>query len=157
MNIDGHRFTTLPTTQQDADLAAVDRRHRAHRIEQRIRDAKAIGLGNPPSADAATDQIWLQLVLLAQDPLAWFAVLALDGEPGRRRTRHDPLPAASHRPDGGWPLTTQSPPPIAPLPRPAVVHTTNTTAHLPNSQQLLRRPQTVTNQGQALSVVSRNS
>jgi hypothetical protein len=80
-DIDGHRFTALLTTQQDADLAELDRRHRAHaRVEQRNRDAKATGLGNLPSADTAINQIWLQLVLLAQDLLAWFAVLALDGD-----------------------------------------------------------------------------
>jgi len=80
-DLDGHRFTALLTTQQDADLAALDRRHRAHaRVEQRIRDAKATGLRNLPSAAAAINQIWLQLVLLAQDLLAWFAVLTLDGD-----------------------------------------------------------------------------
>jgi hypothetical protein len=30
--------------------------------------------------DFAINQIWLQLVLLAQDLLAWFAVLTLDGD-----------------------------------------------------------------------------
>jgi hypothetical protein len=80
-DLDGHRFTALLTTQQDADLGALDARHRAHaRVEQRIRDAKTLGLRNLPSADFAINQIWLQLVLLAQDLLAWFAVLALDGD-----------------------------------------------------------------------------
>lgn len=80
-DIDGHRYTALLTTQTDADLAALDRRHRAHaRVEQRIRDAKTLGLRNLPSADFAINQIWLQLVLMAQDLLAWFAALALDGD-----------------------------------------------------------------------------
>ncbi|HEX6254692.1 MAG TPA: IS1380 family transposase [Euzebyales bacterium] len=80
-DLDGHRFTALLTTQTDADLAALDARHRAHaRVEQRIRDAKTLGLRNLPSADFAINQIWLQLVLLAQDLLAWFAVLTLDGD-----------------------------------------------------------------------------
>ena len=80
-DLDGHRFTALLTSQTDTDLAALDRRHRAHaRVEQRIRDAKTLGLRNLPSADFAMNQIWLQLVLLAQDLLAWFAVLTLDGD-----------------------------------------------------------------------------
>jgi hypothetical protein len=80
-DIDGHRFTALLTTQDDADLAELDRRHRAHaRVEQRIRDAKTLGLGNLPSADFQVNQIWLQLVFIAQDLLAWLAVLALDGD-----------------------------------------------------------------------------
>ena len=49
-------------------------------MEQRIRDAKTLGLRNLPSADFAINQIWLQLVLIAQDLLAWFAVLTLDGD-----------------------------------------------------------------------------
>ena len=80
-DIDGHRYTALLTTQTDTDLAALDARHRAHaRVEQRIRDAKTLGLRNLPSANFAINQIWLQLVLLAQDLLAWFAALALDGD-----------------------------------------------------------------------------
>ncbi len=80
-DLDGYRFTALLTTQTDADLAALDARHRAHaRVEQRIRDAKTLGLRNLPSADFAINQIWLQLVLMAQDLLAWFAALTLDGD-----------------------------------------------------------------------------
>lgn len=80
-DLDGHRFTALLTTQEDTDLAALDARHRAHaRVEQRIRDAKATGLGNLPSADFQINQIWLQLVLIAQDLLTWLSALALDGD-----------------------------------------------------------------------------
>jgi hypothetical protein len=71
----------LFTTQQDPDLAALDARHRAQaRVEQRIRNAKTLRLRNLPSADFAINQIWLQLVLMAQDLLAWFAALVLDGD-----------------------------------------------------------------------------
>jgi hypothetical protein len=80
-DVDGHRFTALLTTQEDTDLAELDRRHRAHaRVEQRIRDAKTLGLGKLPSADFAINEIWLQLVLMAQDLLTWLSVLALDGD-----------------------------------------------------------------------------
>jgi hypothetical protein len=37
-------------------------------------------LGNLPSADFHINQIWLQLVLIAQDLLTWLSVLALDGD-----------------------------------------------------------------------------
>jgi len=78
---DGHRFTAFITDQDDDNLAVLDARHRAHaRVEQRIRDAKDSGLANLPSADFAINTIWLQLVLAAQDLLAFFAALALDGD-----------------------------------------------------------------------------
>lgn len=77
---DGCRFTALLTDQPGDDLAVLDQRHRAHaRVEQRIRDAKTTGMANLPSADFAINTIWLQLVLAAQDLLALFAALALDG------------------------------------------------------------------------------
>lgn len=34
-----------------------------------------------PSTDYQINEIWLQLMFIAQDLLAWFAVLALDGDP----------------------------------------------------------------------------
>jgi hypothetical protein len=80
-DIDGHRFTCLLTTQPEDDLALLDQRHRAHaRVEQRIRDGKDTGMANLPSASFHVNEIWLQLVLCAQDLLAFFAVLALDGD-----------------------------------------------------------------------------
>lgn len=83
-DIDGHRFTAFLTDQSETDLALLDQRHRAHaRVEQRIRDAKDTGLANLPSYDFAINTIWLQLVLAAQDLLAFFAVLALDGDLAR--------------------------------------------------------------------------
>ncbi len=59
----------------------LDARHRGHaRVEQRVRDAKDTGLANLPSADFGINHIWLQLVLTAQDLLAFLAVLALDDD-----------------------------------------------------------------------------
>ena len=40
-DVDGHRFTALLTTQQDTDLAALDRRHRAHARVRVSLNAKA--------------------------------------------------------------------------------------------------------------------
>jgi hypothetical protein len=76
-DLDGHRFTAVLTDQPDLDVAVLDQRHRAHaRVEQRIRDARDTGLGCLPSADYQINSIWLQLALIAQDLLAFFA---LDG------------------------------------------------------------------------------
>lgn len=81
---DGYRFTAFLTDQDDDDLAVLDARHRGHaRVEQRIRDGKDTGLANLPSADFEINNVWLQLVLAAQDLLAYFAALALDGELAR--------------------------------------------------------------------------
>jgi hypothetical protein len=97
-DVDGHRFTAFVTDQSDTDLAALDARHRAHaRVEARIRDAKDTGMANLPSADFAINTIWLQLVLAAQDLLAFLAALALDGRPRRCRAKNHPLAAAARR------------------------------------------------------------
>jgi hypothetical protein len=78
---DGYRFTAFLTDQHGDNLAVLDLRHRGHaRVEQRIRDGKDTGLANLPSADFSINSIWLQLVLAAQDLLAYLAALALDGE-----------------------------------------------------------------------------
>lgn len=80
-DIDGYRFTCFLTTQHEDDLALLDQRHRGHaRVEQRIRDGKDTGLANLPSKSFHINEIWLQLVLCAQDLFAFFAVLALDDD-----------------------------------------------------------------------------
>ena len=78
---DGHRITCFATNTTGDDLPVLELRHRRRaRVEDRIRAAKDTGLTNLPYADAASNQIWLELVLLAQDLLAWMQMLALDGE-----------------------------------------------------------------------------
>ena len=81
---DGHRITCFATNATNAtsdDLPVLELRHRRRaRVEDRIRAAKDTGLANLPYADAASNQLWLELVLLAQDLLAWMQLLALDGE-----------------------------------------------------------------------------
>jgi hypothetical protein len=80
-DIDGHRFQAFITDQPDPDPATVELRHRQHaRVEQRIRDAKATGLGNLPFDRLRRNAVWLELVLLALDLVAWAQVLLLDGE-----------------------------------------------------------------------------
>jgi hypothetical protein len=69
------------TNQPDPDLAVVERRHRQHaHIQDRIRCAKATGLPNLPFDLWRRHQVWLELVLLAQDRTCWSQVLLLDGD-----------------------------------------------------------------------------
>jgi hypothetical protein len=80
-DVDGHRITCFATNHTGSDLPALELRHRRRaRCEDRIRNAKDTGLRNLPYHDLASNQIWIELVLLAQDLLAWLQLLALDGE-----------------------------------------------------------------------------
>jgi hypothetical protein len=65
--------------------------HRA-RAEDRIRAARATGLRNLPLHRTAQNRIWLEIVQIALDLLAWMPMLALTGkarlwEPRRLRLR----------------------------------------------------------------------
>ncbi len=81
LDADGHRVTVFITDQPDADIVELERRHRAHaRVEDRIRNAKACGLANLPHHDFARNEVWLELVIVACDLLAWTQRLTLDGD-----------------------------------------------------------------------------
>jgi len=81
---DGHRFQCLITDQPEADLAVLEARHRSHaRVEDRIRCAKDTGLSNLPFREFGPNEVWLELVLMAQDLLAFTATLCLEGELSR--------------------------------------------------------------------------
>lgn len=94
----GRRFQTFLTDLPDRDIVYLEALSRGRgRVECRIRDAKDSGLANLPSSDFAINEAWLQLVLMAQDLLAWTALLCLDGELARaepRRLRYCLLHAA---------------------------------------------------------------
>jgi hypothetical protein len=78
---DGHRFQVFLTDQPDPDLAALELRHRQRaRVEDRIRAAKATGLSNLPFDRWRRNQVWLELVLAAQDLTCWTQALLLDGD-----------------------------------------------------------------------------
>lgn len=78
-DLDGHRVTCFATNDPSRDLPALETRHRARaRCEDRIRDAKDTGLERLPYADAASNAIWIHIVLLAMDLLTWTQALALD-------------------------------------------------------------------------------
>jgi len=76
---DGHRFQVFLTDQPDPELARLELRHRQRaRVEHRIRAAKATGLRNLPLDLFRRNQVWLELVLAAQDLLCFAQVLLLD-------------------------------------------------------------------------------
>jgi hypothetical protein len=78
---DGHRFQVFITDQPDPDVTALELRHRrCARVEDRIRCGKATGLGNLPLDLLRRNQVWLELVLAAQDLLCWAQVLLLNGD-----------------------------------------------------------------------------
>ncbi|MBT2407057.1 MULTISPECIES: IS1380 family transposase [unclassified Streptomyces] len=79
---DGLRLTAFATNTTDAPIAALEMRHRQRaRAEDRIRAARATGLRNLPLHESAQNQIWLEIVQLALDLLAWLPMLALTGKP----------------------------------------------------------------------------
>lgn len=90
---DGMRLTAFATNTKSVPIAALELRHRQRaRAEDRIRAARATGLRNLPLHDAAQNQIWLEIVQIALDLLAWMPMLALTGdvrrwEPRRLRLR----------------------------------------------------------------------
>jgi hypothetical protein len=79
-DLDGHRVTCLATNDTSTDLPALEARHRQRaRCEDRIRDAKDTGLDRLPFHDAASNAIWIQIVLLAMDLTTWAQQIALTG------------------------------------------------------------------------------
>jgi Transposase DDE domain group 1 len=78
---EGHRFTCFLTDQQGEQIAELELRHRRRaRVEDRIRCAKDTGLENLPFHAFSHNEVWLELVLIAQDLFAWAQALILDGE-----------------------------------------------------------------------------
>ena len=121
LDADGNRITCFVTDQPATDLAMLDLRHRGHaRVEDRIRTAKDTGLRNLPFADFQRNAVWVELVLVAQDLLAFTQMLCLDGalavaEPKTLRYRllHVAARVARHarrriiRLQASWPWTRQ--------------------------------------------------
>ena len=81
---DGWRITLFATNVTGGRIAEHEllHRHRA-RAEDRIRCLKDTGLRNLPLHDFAANQIWLEIVALAADLLAWTQQLALADSPAR--------------------------------------------------------------------------
>lgn len=80
-DLDGHRFQVFLTDQTDPDIAFLEARQRGRaRAEQSIAGAKDFGLQNLPFSDFDANSVWLQLVLLCQDLVAWTQMLLLRGD-----------------------------------------------------------------------------
>ena len=95
---DGHRFQAVLTDQPDPEIQVLERRHRqrAH-CEDHIRNDKDTGLRNLPFRDFEHNRVWLALVLIAHDLIAWTQRLTLTGELARaepKRLRYRLLHAA---------------------------------------------------------------
>ncbi|MBL1085845.1 IS1380 family transposase [Streptomyces actinomycinicus] len=90
---DGMRITCFATNTANRPIAELELRHRLRaRAEDRIRAARATGLRNLPLHDTAQNRVWLEIVQIALDLLAWMPMLALTGqsrlwEPRRLRFR----------------------------------------------------------------------
>jgi hypothetical protein len=75
---DGYRLAVFITDQPGEDIPQLDLDHRGHaRIEDRIRQGKDCGLRNLPFKSFEHNQVWLWLVQLAQDLIAWTKQLCL--------------------------------------------------------------------------------
>ena len=89
---DGHRFQAI-LTDQTGDIAAIEQGHRARaRVEDHIRNDKDTGLRNLPFRDFEHNRVWLEIIRLAHDLIAWTQRLLLTGdlataEPKRLRYR----------------------------------------------------------------------
>ena len=80
---DGHRFQVI-LTDQPGEIAHLERDHRARvRVEDHIRNDKDTGLQNMPFREFEHNRVWLQLVLIAHDLIAWTQRLVLSGELAR--------------------------------------------------------------------------
>lgn len=81
---DGMRLTCFASNTRHTPIAKLELRHRQRaRAEDRIRAARETGLRNLPLHRAAQNRIWLEIVQIALDLLAWMPMLALSGETRR--------------------------------------------------------------------------
>jgi len=77
----GYRHQVFICDSADPDIAYLEARHRGHaRVEDRIRCAKDTGLRNLPFPTFANNACWTELVLMAQDLIAFTQGLVLDDE-----------------------------------------------------------------------------
>jgi hypothetical protein len=87
------RLTCFATNTTSRPIAELELRHRMRaRSEDRIRAARSTGLRNLPLHHTTQNKVWLEIVQIALDLLAWMPMLALRGkarrwEPRRLRLR----------------------------------------------------------------------
>jgi hypothetical protein len=91
-DVGGHRYQAFLTDQAGDDLASLEVTHRLHaRVEDRIAEARELGLARLPFHAFSDNETWIELILLAQDLLAWTRTLILDPTSARlapKRLRH---------------------------------------------------------------------
>lgn len=97
---EGMRITAFATNTPRGQLPVLELRHRRRaRCEDRIRNAKDMGLMKFPLQGFAQNQLWCQIVQLASELVAWMQAIALTGhdarrwEPKRLRARLFEIPA----------------------------------------------------------------
>ena len=67
-------------------MAALELRHRQHaRVEDRIRQGKATGLGKFPCADAEENDAWLECAMAAADLVCWSKLICFADDDGLAR------------------------------------------------------------------------
>ena len=77
----GLRHQVTLTNDRDRDPVALEREHRAHaQVENRIKNLKDCGLSRLPFSDYDANQMWIELVLLADLLLTGLQVLTGDHE-----------------------------------------------------------------------------
>ncbi|MDX3314514.1 transposase [Streptomyces sp. ME08-AFT2] len=78
---DGMRLTCFAINTVGRPIAELELRHRLRaRAEDRIRAARATGLRNLPLHRTAQNRVWLEIVQIALDLLAWTPMFALTGK-----------------------------------------------------------------------------
>lgn len=81
----GWRITCFATNTRGWSIPDLEVRHRQRaRAEDRIRNLKDTGLRNLPFHGFDHNQIWLEIIALAADLLAWTQTLAFTNAPARR-------------------------------------------------------------------------
>nr|WP_243891756.1 IS1380 family transposase [Dermatophilus congolensis] len=84
-DVEGYRLTAFVTNASRGQVAELELRHRRRaRCEDRIRIAKDTGLTNLPLQGFDQNQLWLLVVQIANDLLAWMGMLALTSHEARR-------------------------------------------------------------------------
>lgn len=79
---DAMRITCFATNTPDRPIAELELRHRLRaRAEDRIRAARTTGLRHLPRHTAAQNKVWLEIVQIALDLLAWMPMLPSRARP----------------------------------------------------------------------------
>ena len=88
IDVDGHRYHCFLTDQDGVDIVGLEVCHRLHaRVEDRIAEARELGLARLPFQSFSANETWLERIGLAQDPLTWLRIHVLDADSARLAPR----------------------------------------------------------------------